>query len=140
MVTAANLDNRAKTFLRGKGAPMQTERVNIRAQRRRRIKRFAAAQEKSRSFVPVSQLAEYRAQEANMTFGFKEDRLHSAYIEFAVAILRGEFEGTGKSEILCLSEEMPPMRLIADFLAGCRIYKGDHFVISTYLVPGITID
>jgi hypothetical protein len=112
---------------------MRTGTDEIRAARRKRIERFAARQEKCRKFVRLADLTEYRARKDDETFGVNKDRLHNAYIDFAVSILKGGFELTGKSHILCMSEDLPPMRLRADFLAARRINLGDQVIIEAYL-------
>jgi hypothetical protein len=108
----------------------------IRAARRKRIQRFAAAQGKCRGFVRLAELAEYRARKDDEVFGVDESRLHDAFADLGISILKGDFEPEGgrRSKILCLSEEMPAMRLRADFLVARRIALGDDRAwVSAYL-------
>ena len=82
--------------------------------------------------MSFAELAEYRAH-ANEDFGVNEDRLNRAFVDLTVSILRGEFELTDQSSILCLSEQMPPTRLSADFLAERRLSLGEAVTSAVYV-------
>ena len=115
---------------------MGTGTSEVRAARRERIRRFAAAQEKRRGFVRLADLAEFRARKDDEDFGVNDERLHLAFVDLGVSILKGDFErrGASKSKILCLSEEMPAMRLAGAFLAARRRALGDDRTwVSAYV-------
>ena len=84
----------------------------------------------------LADLAEFRARKDDEDFGVNDERLHLAFVDLGVSILKGDFErrGASKSKILCLSEEMPAMRLAASFLAARRRALGDDRTwVSAYV-------
>ena len=74
---------------------MGTGTSEVRAARRERIRRFAAAQEKRRRFVRLAELAEHRARKIDEALGANKDRLHYAFLGLGESILKGEFEDKG---------------------------------------------
>lgn len=105
------------------GASVRQRNAAIRTWRRKRIKAFLELQRKGREWISFTEIADHCAREGGSIVP-DEQRRKRAYAELSAAILRGDFDQTGRSHVLFLSEHSCFARMTAERLRDIQGIAG----------------